>query len=92
MAGFEIGSGLLPFIRFRNSGTHPRGICCLGGRQRKAVPHDMARGKRVARRGTDELGTIVEVDSHIKVQWDHGRTSYFRHGQQADVQLQFVEH
>ena len=52
----------------------------------------MARGKRVARRGTDELGTIVEVDSHIKVKWDHGRTSYFRHGQQADVQLQLVEH
>ena len=48
--------------------------------------------QRVARRGTDELGTIVEVNSHIKVKWDHGRTSYFRHGQQADVQLQLVEH
>ena len=47
--------------------------------------------QRVARRGTDELGTIVEINSHIKVRWDHGRTSYFRHGQQADVQLQLVE-
>ncbi len=44
-------------------------------------------GMRVSRKDTGELGTVVDHDGDIKVKWDDGRTSYFRHGQQANVQL-----
>lgn len=45
-------------------------------------------GERVSRNRTDELGTVMEIDGKIKVRWDNGQTSYFRHGQQANVQLE----
>ncbi len=47
-------------------------------------------GQRVARKDTDELGTVVEHDGGIKVKWDDGKTSYYRHGQEANVQLEQV--
>lgn len=44
-------------------------------------------GLRVSRKDSDELGTVVEANESIKVEWDGGRTSYFRHDRQANVQL-----
>jgi hypothetical protein len=44
-------------------------------------------GQRVARKDTDEQGTIVHADGEIKVKWDGGRTSYYRRGVPANVQL-----
>jgi hypothetical protein len=44
-------------------------------------------GLRVSRKETQELGTVVEHDGHIKLKWDDGKTSYYRHGQQANVEL-----
>jgi hypothetical protein len=33
-------------------------------------------GQLVARKGSDELGVVVDVDNHgvVKVKWDRGRT------------------
>ena len=45
-------------------------------------------GERVSRKKSDELGTVIEIDGKIKVRWDTGQTSYFRNGQQANVQLE----
>jgi hypothetical protein len=44
-------------------------------------------GQRVSRKTTGELGTVIETDGAIKVKWDGGRTSYFRHSESANVQL-----
>ena len=44
-------------------------------------------GQRVVRIKGDEEGTIVEADGQIKVKWDRGRTSYYRRGVPANVQL-----
>jgi hypothetical protein len=44
-------------------------------------------GTRVSRKtDTAVLGTVVEQDGIIKVKWDGGRTSYYRHGELANVQ------
>jgi hypothetical protein len=43
-------------------------------------------GQRVSRKDTEELGTVTEIDGKIKVEWDGGSTSYFRHGREANVQ------
>jgi hypothetical protein len=48
-------------------------------------------GLRVSRKDTDELGTVVEHDGHIKVKWDGGETSSYRHGEEAKAQLVQVE-
>jgi hypothetical protein len=45
-------------------------------------------GRRVSRKDTDELGTIVDTDGEIKVKWDGGRTSYFRRYKPANVRLE----
>ena len=42
-------------------------------------------GQRVERKDTDELGTVVKINGNIKVKWDSGRTSYFRHGEPGNV-------
>jgi hypothetical protein len=47
-------------------------------------------GQRVSRTDTDELGTVVKINGSIKVKWDGGRTSYFRHGTKANIQLPTV--
>jgi hypothetical protein len=47
-------------------------------------------GQRVSRKNTEEVGTVVENDGQIKVRWDGGRTSYFRHGETANVKLKVV--
>ena len=47
-------------------------------------------GQRVARKDTQELGTVIENDGSIKVKWDAGRTSYFRHGESANIKLKVV--
>jgi len=47
-------------------------------------------GQRVSRKNSKELGTVVETDGHIKVQWDNGQTSYYRHGAEANVELEPV--
>jgi len=44
-------------------------------------------GQRVSRIDTEELGTVIEINGAIKVRWDGGRTSYFRHGEAANIQL-----
>src|SRR5438309_484996 len=44
-------------------------------------------GQRVSRKNTQELGTVVENNGSIKVNWDAGRTSYFRHSEAANVKL-----
>jgi hypothetical protein len=44
-------------------------------------------GQRVARKNSKELGTVVEHDGQIKVKWDDGKTSYYRHGQHANVEI-----
>ena len=48
-------------------------------------------GLRVCRKDTDELGTVVEHNGEIKVKWDGGKTSYYRHGAQANVSLEPVQ-
>jgi hypothetical protein len=45
-------------------------------------------GQRVIRQDSGERGTVVENNGPIKVKWDGGRTSSFRHGQAANVQLE----
>jgi hypothetical protein len=53
----------------------------------KQLPTKMLQtGQRVSRKDTDELGTVVEADGHIKIKWDGGETSYFRRGKAANVQ------
>ena len=47
-------------------------------------------GQRVSRKDTKELGTVVQTDGSIRVRWDGGRTSYFRHGRAANVKLKVV--
>ena len=32
---------------------------------------------------TAEAGTVIKVNGSIKVKWDGGRTSYFRHGERG---------
>ena len=44
-------------------------------------------GLRVSRKDSGESGTVVEADGRIKVLWDGGATSYFRHDRKANVQL-----
>jgi hypothetical protein len=44
-------------------------------------------GQRVARKNSDTQGTIVEADGEVKVKWDDGKTSYYRRGVPANVQL-----
>jgi hypothetical protein len=44
-------------------------------------------GQRVSRNNTDELGTVVKINGSIKVKWDGGSTSYFRHGIPGNIQL-----
>jgi hypothetical protein len=44
-------------------------------------------GQRVSRKDGEALGTVLETNGSIKVKWDTGQTSYFRHGQPANVQL-----
>jgi hypothetical protein len=49
-------------------------------------------GQRVSRKNTEELGTVIEINGSIKVKWDGGRISYFRHGDQANIQLPSPHH
>jgi hypothetical protein len=44
-------------------------------------------GQRVSRKDTEELGTVIQIDGAIKVKWDGGRTSNFRHGKSANTKL-----
>ena len=47
-------------------------------------------GQRVSRKDTHELGTVIENNGSIKVKWDAGPTSYFRHGEAANIKLKIV--
>lgn len=51
----------------------------------KLPPHNRP---QLGRKSSAECGAITEQDGEIKVKWDDGRTSYFRHGREADVQLE----
>jgi hypothetical protein len=42
-------------------------------------------GQRVSRKDTEELGIVTKVNGSIKVEWDGGRTSYFRHGKPGNI-------
>jgi hypothetical protein len=45
-------------------------------------------GTRVCRKtDTAKQGTVIEQDGVIKVKWDLGQTSYYRHGELANVRL-----
>ena len=44
-------------------------------------------GQRVCREDSQDLGTIVEANSHIKVKWDNGQTSYFDRNEPSNVKL-----
>ena len=44
-------------------------------------------GLRVSRKDSDELGTVVEHDTKIKVKWDDGKISHYDHSEEAHVQL-----
>lgn len=49
-------------------------------------PASLKRGERVTRTHGEECGTVVEVTDHdVKVKWDGGATSYFRHGSDQNV-------
>ena len=44
-------------------------------------------GQRVRRYTSPARGSVTETNRHhIKVKWDSGQTSYFPHGDDADVQ------
>jgi len=47
-------------------------------------------GQRVSRKHSQDLGSVVKTNGAIKVRWDAGRTSYFRHGKSANVKLEQV--
>ena len=53
--------------------------------------HTWRVGQRVSRKNSNELGTIMETDGAIKVKWDNGQTSYYRHGQEANVELERLD-
>jgi len=42
-------------------------------------------GQRVSRKNSGELGTVTQKDGTIKVKWDDGKTSYFRHKESGNV-------
>jgi len=44
-------------------------------------------GQRVSRIDSEDLGTVVQTNGSIKVKWDAGSTSYFRHGEPANIKL-----
>ena len=44
-------------------------------------------GQRVSRRDSEELGTVTAINGKIKVKWDGGKTSYFRHGERGNIKL-----
>jgi hypothetical protein len=45
-------------------------------------------GQRVARKDSDELGIIVEVDQGVvKVKWDRGKTSYYHPNVPGNVKI-----
>jgi hypothetical protein len=49
---------------------------------------DWKRSQRVARKDSDELGTIAEIDRGVvKVKWDRGKTSYYLPGESGNVKL-----
>ena len=41
----------------------------------------------MARPDGQELGTVSEIDGKIKVKWDEGATSYFRHGERGNIAI-----
>ena len=49
-------------------------------------------GDRVARKDSDEHGTVTEADGVIKVKWDGGATSHFKRGEIANVRPAKEQH
>ena len=47
-------------------------------------------GQRVSRKDSEECGTVIENDGSLKVRWDTGATSYFRHRDEANVKLEEI--
>jgi hypothetical protein len=37
--------------------------------------------------GQRRAGTVTGINGKIKVEWDSGRTRYFRHGERSNVEL-----
>jgi uncharacterized cupin superfamily protein len=50
-------------------------------------PGHLAVGQRVSRKDGRELGTVIKINGKIKVKWDSGQTSYYRHGDRANIRL-----
>ena len=45
------------------------------------------KGQRVCRKDSQEQGTVVEANGHIKVKWDSGATSYLKRSKPGNVML-----
>ena len=54
--------------------------------------HTWPIGLRVFRKDKPhELGTVIDNDGAIKVKWDSGKTSYYRHDREANIELEPVK-
>jgi hypothetical protein len=47
----------------------------------------MACRSRSIRKDSEKLGIVTEINGTIKIEWDGGRTSYFRHGERGNIKL-----
>jgi hypothetical protein len=41
----------------------------------------------VSRKEQRRAGTVTGINGKIKVEWDSGRTRYFRHGERSNIEL-----
>jgi len=47
----------------------------------------MACRSRSIRKDSEKLGIVTEINGTIKIEWDGGRTSYFRRGERGNIKL-----
>lgn len=55
------------------------------GKRRGPDRSDWQIGQQVVRDDGSETGTVIDANGSIKVLWENGQTSYFRHGRQGNV-------
>jgi hypothetical protein len=88
---------MVPFLieataRLRAGGMASHYVVVLGATFWTATPEAPGEdrsawqvGQRVSHKDSADLGTVVEANGK-KVKWDYGRTSYFSHGDRANVE------
>lgn len=60
----------------------------MSKRAGKAARPNWRVGQRVSRFDADEHGVVIEADDKsVKIRWESGATSVFRHGKPGDVQF-----